>query len=144
MVGFDDGSDLQRSLDGRDVSAINPNLTSETDTTAAVRLSANMALATIGDQKTGPFDVSHEMAREWLALPLNPHGLPNSDVLRPWSNGADVTGRPSDWWIVDFGVSRSEVEAAFYEAPFEHVRAKVKPGRDRSRSNSNRLKVLGA
>ena len=36
-------------------------------------------------------------------MPLNPNGKPNSDVLRPWMNGRDVTGTRSGRWIIDFG-----------------------------------------
>ena len=34
----------------------------------------------------------------------------------------DVTRRPSDTWIVDFGTVMSEAEVAFYAAPFAHPR----------------------
>lgn len=91
---------------------------------------ASNSAAYIGDQKTGPFDVEGKQAREWLQLPLNPNGRPNSDVLRPWANGNDLTGRPSDKWIIDFGVDRTEREAAFYEAPFAHVVRAVRSRRE--------------
>ena len=39
-----------------------------------------------------------------------------ADVLKPWVNGMDVTRRPADKWIVDFGWDMSEVGAALYEA----------------------------
>ena len=42
----------------------------------------------------------------------NPNGRPNSDVLRPWMNGMDVTRRPADHWIIDFGWEMNEREAA--------------------------------
>ena len=70
-----------------------------------------------------------EMARNWLALPSNANGRPNADVLRPWANGMDVTRRPSDTWIVDFGTAMGEAEAAFYAAPFAHVAEHVRPKR---------------
>ena len=44
----------------------------------------------------------------------NPNGRPNSDVLRPWANGLDVTRR-RDMWIIDFGWEMCEAEAALYE-----------------------------
>ena len=46
---------------------------------------------------------------------------PNSDVLKPWVNGMDLTRRPADKWIIDFGAEMSESEAALYEAPFAYV-----------------------
>jgi len=140
MVGFDDGSNPERSLDGRTVKAVNSNLTAESDTTKAKPLPGHSDICIVGTQKTGAFDVPFEFARPWLTLPLNPHRRPNSDVLRPWSNGLDITRRPSDYWIVDFGVTMLECDACLYEGPFEYVRLHVKPGRDLSRCDANRLR----
>ncbi len=55
-----------------------------------------------------------------LHTPLNPNGRPNSDVLKPWVNGFDLIRRARDWWIVDFGWTMSEKQAAFYEDPFAY------------------------
>ena len=38
----------------------------------------------------------------------------------------DITRRPSDTWIIDFGTTMSEAEAAPYEAPFQYVVKHVK------------------
>jgi hypothetical protein len=38
----------------------------------------------------------------------------------------DITRRPSDKWIVDFGFGMKEVDAACYEKPFQHVVDNVK------------------
>ena len=62
-----------------------------------------------------------ELARRWLLEPLNPNGRPNADVLRPWVNGLDVTRRPRDMWIIDFGWKMSEGDAALYEAPSDYL-----------------------
>ena len=43
-------------------------------------------------------------------------------------------------FIIDFGVDMSERDAALYELPFETVRARVKPVRDKNRRESYRLK----
>ena len=114
--------------------AINADLTSSADITSAARLPENAGLAFMGDTKGGAFDIPGDLARAGLALPANPNGRPNSDVVRPWVNGLDVTRRPRGMWIVDFGVDMPEHEAAFYEAPFEYVREHVKPERQASRS----------
>ena len=37
--------------------------------------------------------------------------------VAPWWNGLDVTRRPEDMWIIDFGLSMTEGEAAFYVEP---------------------------
>src|SRR5580704_10127571 len=92
----------------------------------------------MGDTKGGAFDVPGELARRWLLLPLNPNGRPNSDVLRPWMNGMDLTRRSADKWIIDFGWEMDEREAALYEAPFAHCLANVKPERDKNRREAYR------
>ncbi|MBB1126146.1 class I SAM-dependent DNA methyltransferase [Thiospirillum jenense] len=98
------------------------------DLTAAKTLPENAQTAFQGSQKIGAFDVSGELARAWLLLP-NPHGQPNSDVLKPSWNGLDLTRRPRDGWIIDFGTEMVETDAMFYEAPFAHVVKHVKPER---------------
>ena len=65
-------------------------------------------------------------------------GLEQSYVRRPWVNGMDMTRRPADKWIVDFGWDMSEAEAALYEAPFGHVKECVWPGRQRNRASAVR------
>ena len=93
----------------------------------------------MGDTKGGAFDIPGTLARQWLKLPLNPNGRPNADVLRPWMNGMEVTRRPADKWIIDFGWEMSEREAAFYEAPFAYCLAHVKPEREKNRREAYRL-----
>ncbi len=56
----------------------------------------------------------------------NPHGRPNSDVLLPWVNGLDVMRRPRRMFIIDFGLARTEEDCAKYDAPFAHVRERVR------------------
>jgi type II restriction/modification system DNA methylase subunit YeeA len=92
----------------------------------------------MGDTKGGAFDVSGDLARRWLELPLNPNGRPNSDVLRPWMNGMDLTRRSAGKWIIDFGWEMDEREAAFYEAPFAYCLANVKTERDKNRREAYR------
>ncbi|MDQ3540387.1 MAG: class I SAM-dependent DNA methyltransferase, partial [Chloroflexota bacterium] len=127
IVGFDDGRDTERSLDGVPVVTINADLTGTLDVTVARRLAENLGIAYMGDTKGGPFDVPGDLARRWLAMPPNPNGRPNGDVVRPWVNGLDVTRRPRDMWIIDFGTDMPEHEAALHEAPFEYVREHVRP-----------------
>lgn len=125
-------SDLR--LNGEAVSQINSDLSrSGTDLTKSFRLSSNASVAFMGDTKGGAFDIPGSLAREWLLLPSNPNGRPNSDVLRPWLNGMDVTRRSSGRWVIDFGWEMSEADAALYEAPFHHVLANV---RDERQSNN--------
>ena len=129
MVGFDDGSEKERTLNGCPVPAIHANLsTSSADTTQAVPLRENRGLSFMGDTKGGPFDISESVAREMLPA-RNPHLKPNSDVLRPWVNGLDVTRMPQRMWIIDFPPGMKEDEAVFYEQPYEYIRRHVQPKR---------------
>ncbi len=139
----DDDAVVERRLDGQPVEAIHADLTAQRgrsglDLTRAQRLYANAGVAFMGDTKGGPFDVPGRRAREWLGEPANPNGRPNSDVLTPWRNGMDVTRRPADKWIVDFGWNMAREEAALYEAPFRHAQDHVYPMRQRNRRASYR------
>ncbi|MYC61806.1 MAG: class I SAM-dependent DNA methyltransferase [Caldilineaceae bacterium SB0661_bin_34] len=126
-------------LNGQRVDCIHADLTADTfDLTRATRLKSNSGVAFRGNSKAGAFDIPGDLAREWLQLPANPNGRTNADVLKPLVNGADLMGRSSDRWIVDFGPSMSEEEAALYEVPFSHVVHKVKPSRLRNRRKSRR------
>lgn len=145
LICFDEGGDGPVWLDGHAVAAIYSDLTARpldgmaVDLTQATKLPQNRC-AFIGDQKTGPFDIDGDTARDWLLLPKNPNGRSNSDVLKPWSNGMDVTRRPSGRWIIDFGDNMSSSEAALYESPFGYAEKHVKPrrvGLRESRADSN-------
>jgi hypothetical protein len=135
LVAFGDAA-RGATLDGQGVSAIHADLTAgaaadsatSQDVTSAVPLRANRAAGFIGGMKKGPFDVIGEVARGWLRLP-NPNEKSNADVVKKWFNGLDVTRRPQDQWIVDFGIDMPENEAALYEAPFAHVLRAVRPQR---------------
>ncbi len=141
LVAFGDGP--QSALDGAPIAAIAADLTSSNagasplDLTLATPLAANANTSFSGIQKTGPFELPGNDARFWLALP-NPNGRPNSDVVRPWWNGLDVTRRNRDMWIADFGADMPREQAALYETPFEHVTQHVKPmrvGKREARTN---------
>ena len=131
IVGFDDGSEGQRELDGQSVPAINANLTVGVDLTAAKRLEENLGIAFMGDTKGGPFDIPDKLARQMLSS-LNPHGKGNEDVVRPWVNGRDITDRSRGMWIIDFGDMPID-QAMLYEAPFEFVNTHVRPPRINNR-----------
>ncbi|MFL5807476.1 MAG: class I SAM-dependent DNA methyltransferase [Roseiflexaceae bacterium] len=134
IVGFDNGADTIRFLDGTSVQAINANLTGSLDLTKAQRLIENLDISFMGDTKGGPFDVQTDIAMALITAPLNPNGRYNSDVVRPWINGLDITRRPRGVWIIDFGVNMSEEEAALFEKPFEYALRKIKPERVASKT----------
>jgi type II restriction/modification system DNA methylase subunit YeeA len=112
--------------------------TMEADITHSASLGENSTVAFIGVQKSGPFDIDGTSARSLLLQPVNPNGRKNADVLHPWMNGMDVTRRPGDRWIIDFGPSMKLEEAALYEGPFAQVSRNVKPTRDGLRRANHR------
>jgi type II restriction/modification system DNA methylase subunit YeeA len=138
MIGFDDGSEKARELDGTAVDAINANLTSSVDVTKASRLAENLGLSYMGDTKGGDFDLEPAAAKSMLQAPLNPNGRPNADVLVLWVNGSDITGRSRGYYVIDFGADMTEQSAALYEMPFRHVEERVKPKRDANRRETYR------
>lgn len=139
MVGFGSGFAEER-LNGRPTTRIRADLTGfGFDLTQAVRLAQNAGVSFIGTQKNGAFDIEGDLARTWLRAPRNPNGLSDSEVIRPWMNGQDVTRRPSGRWIVDFQ-SKSEPAAALFERPFEYVRVHVRPARLQLRDRQRREK----
>ena len=132
-----------KMLDGEEVDQIFTDLTAQrggvgVNLTLSRPIERNREIAFQGDIKRGPFDIPGELAREWLALPSNPNGRKNSDVLRPWTNGNNITSRSRDYWIVDFGEEMSVKEAAMYEKPFEYVSAHVKPMRQKNKEKLSR------
>ena len=109
-------------LNGKPVDVVFSDLTAgATDLTKAARLRENAGHAFQGSKKIGPFEVSGEIAREWLKAPTNPNGRPNSDVLKQSWIAIDVVRSPRDQWIIDFGLTMKERDASLYEAPFFHV-----------------------
>lgn len=138
MIGFDDGKEMFRFLNGIQKIKINSDLTSSTDLTLAVRLEENSNISYIGDTKKGKFDIPNEVAIAMINSPANPNNRLNSDVIKPWINGLDITQRNRNMWIIDFGVDMDQTEAALYEIPFEYVKNNVKPARDKVRNNLER------
>ena len=132
IIGFDSGEIKEFRLNDTVVEAIHPDLTGLSNLTLAQPLKENKNIAFMGDTKVGSFDISEEIAYEMLAQKGNPHGRSNSDVVVPWMNGMDVTRRPRNMWIIDFGPDASYEEAAEYEAPFEYVKTHVRPVREKN------------
>ena len=134
LICFECKTDASALLNGKIVVKINSDLTAETaDLTKAKRLVENSGVAFMATIKGGPFDVPGAVAREWLKQPTNPNGRSNSEVVKPYANGMDVTRRPSDTWVIDFGVSTTEAQARLFILPFAHVLKTVKPVRDQVR-----------
>ncbi len=128
MVGFDDGTEQCRVLDGNAVSAISPGLTGSIDISGSHKLRVNRSMAFMGITPSGPFVIEHDEAIAILLNP-NPHGRANSDVLRLWCNGQDITRRWAWNWIVDLNGATIQEDAARYERPFHLVEQRVKTAR---------------
>ncbi len=130
-------------LDGRPVKRIYADLTAAahgqhgSDLTQARALAENPLIAFQGIIPRGSFTVPGAVARGWMELPPNPNGRGNAEVLRPYWNGLDIMRLPADDWIVDF-TGMSEREASLFEAPFEHLKAVVRPERQRARERQAR------
>jgi len=132
LVCFGDGEGPR--LNGKPARAIYADLTAPSadgqslELTSAVTLDANANASFQGASKKAKFEIDASLAREWLRLP-NPNGRPNSDVLKPWANGFELSRGPQHQWIIDFGNDMAEGDAALYEAPFTYVAEKVRPER---------------
>ena len=137
LVGFDNGEEQEKQLDGHEVGRILSNLTATTNIIEARKLSETVGIAFMGDTKGGAFDISFSEAEAMLQMP-NPHRSPNSDVLLPWINGLDIVRRPRDMWIIDFGSSMNEAEIAAYERPFFKIESSVKPERQKNKRDTYR------
>ncbi|HEX9926789.1 MAG TPA: DNA methyltransferase, partial [Anaerolineae bacterium] len=134
MIGFDNGTETDRSLDYNPVENINPDLTAIIDLTKAQLLKENANISFQGPSPKAPFDIDSETAEKLLAAPLNINNRSNSDVVRPVASAIDLVQRSRNKWTIDFSVMGME-EASQYEAPFEHVRQTVLPVRKTRRDD---------
>ncbi|WP_245459197.1 DNA methyltransferase [Mesorhizobium sp. M1A.F.Ca.IN.022.06.1.1] len=121
LICFGQVNDRPTRLDGRVVNGINPDLTTGLDLTAAKALPENKDGAFLGIQKSGPFDVPGAVARTWMKEPSNPNGRRNSEVLKPYWNGDDLTSRPRDVWFIDLPLGLNKADAALFVRPFNYI-----------------------
>ena len=132
MVGFDDGSDGLKELDGKSVYQIHANLSANADTTTAKALRGQDEIWAYGSQQKAPFDIAESLALEMLRAP-NPHGAANSDVVRPSFNGAQLLRRTKLSWVIDYGLEKRIDRAALYERPFAYAQREIFPLRENHR-----------
>ena len=136
-----DATALIPLLNGQPVAGIAADLTEKQPygaLTDAQRIPENKAIAFQGVKLTGSFDVEDEVARAFLVAQGNPNMHPNSDVIRRLLDIDDVVSRPSDRWVIDFGVDTPISVASGYVAPFEYVRERVPS--ERSTIRESRLR----
>lgn len=142
MICFGDRIDRAPKLNGLPVKEIYSDLTASDggiDLTQASRLKENKRVAFLGTKKGGPFDIDGATARAFIAMPTNPNGKRNAEVIHRRFTGTDLARRFEDRWVIDFGHGVSEGEAALFEGPFQHVLEHVKPIRDKNRREWRRI-----
>ena len=132
MVGFDNGSEHDKMLDGKATPTIAADLRGKLDLTKAARLAENAGISFMGPSAKGPFEIDMDTAQRLLAAPVNINGRPNADVVRPVANASDLVQEPRHLWTIDFGVMPKEV-AAQYELPFEYLKKYAYPVRSKNR-----------
>ena len=138
MIGFDNGSQHTRTLDGARVASIYSDLTSAVDITISSTLTENVDLAFIGSQKGGAFDITADLAHKLLE-DKNQSGLDNSNVVKPWVNGADIVRRPRDKYVINFHTMTLE-ESRRFAAPMRFVETNIRPKRLQNADKPSREK----
>jgi len=141
LVGFGTATSPM-ILDGQPVMAIYADLTGQSfddgvDLTQALSLTENAGVSCYGSQQKGQFEIEGGDARRLLAYP-NPHGKPNSEVIKRAINAKQVMDRPHDDWVIDFGLFMPEDQAMLYEGPYEIITTQVKPARLAGRDQSQK------
>ncbi|MCY3980035.1 MAG: N-6 DNA methylase, partial [Chloroflexi bacterium] len=130
MIGFDDGTEVEKVLDGLPVQNINPDLTGSLDLTVARHQSQNNNLCFKGTDKGGKFNISAEFAYQLIADdPRNAH------VVRPWVNARNLVRVRQEMWIIDFHQMKLE-EASTYTLPMEYVKENI---REKRLTNAEKL-----
>jgi type II restriction/modification system DNA methylase subunit YeeA len=125
IVGFDDGTEQNKSLNGLPTPTINSDLTSDVDLSEGYILLENANLSFQGIVLRGKFDMPRNKAEEMIKKSNNPNHFSNSDVLKPRRTGDDIVNRNSDTYAVDFGVNMPLAQASEYLAPFEYLKENV-------------------
>jgi type II restriction/modification system DNA methylase subunit YeeA len=132
MVGFDNGGEVEKWLDGRKVDEINANLSTAADMTKSRKLPSNENLSFLGSCKGGDFDISEAEALNLVNSQGNPRQKLNSELVKPVKNSEDLLQRPADRWIIDTA-DLSLTASQLYKKPYNIIVARVKPHRDNNR-----------
>jgi hypothetical protein len=132
MVGFDDGRQQERELNGFKTAHIHADLTGDVDLTRVRFLEENPHMTFIGVQPGGEFDMPADEA-----LAIIRYDPRYKAVLRPYYNAQDIVGRWSERYIIDFGTHPKEDDMKNkYPTLYQRVLEKVYPTRkDVTRKN---------
>lgn len=110
-----------RKLDGAVVASISPDLKGyDVGLNQKSLLIENQKCAVRGIEKGGPFSMTRPDAEHLLSQPLNPNGLTNAHVLKPYRTVSDIVGRGKDEWIVDFH-GHDIASASLFEKPYSYL-----------------------
>jgi hypothetical protein len=126
LIGFDEGKENIKMLDGIQKDSISIALTSGVDHTTAKSLEIMLPLHLEGVKKGAHFQIEESNVKNILYEP-NPNFRPNSDVIRPYYNGEDLHSGESAGWIIYFPANISVEDASLYELPFSYVKEHVFP-----------------
>ncbi len=140
LIAF--GKAATTRLNGRHVSSVASDLTDSGgdtagDLTTAKQLDENSNACFQGTSKVGDFDIARDEAVRLLLEP-NVNGESNAVVVKPWANAMDLTRRPSETWVVDFGTEIDEPDAAHFEAPFRLLAERVRAERAKNNREAYR------
>lgn len=136
MVGFDNGEQIERALDGLPTTKINADLTASVDLSLAKQLAENANISFMGPSAKAPFDIDEKTAQALLNA-SNPSGKPNSDVVRPVASAIDLVRRSRNDYTIDFALMELD-EASQYKQPFQYVKDVVYPVREQGRRDDYR------
>jgi type II restriction/modification system DNA methylase subunit YeeA len=136
MVGFDEGTEKLKTLDGKNTDSINPNLTEHVDTTEVIVLKENEGVCFMGPSAKAPFDLPEKVALTMVVESANAHQMANSDIVRPVESAVDLVQKGRREWTVDFGSLPHET-AVCYERPFAYVKEVVYPVKSKNTRQTN-------
>lgn len=127
MVGFDDGTQSDKRLDGSTVITVNPDLTSQANITQARILSANEGICFMGPSAKGPFDIDATFAEDLIRADDR-----NRLVVRPVWSATDIVRIKRNKWTIDFALMTEE-EAKEFSAPYTYLLDVAYPIRSKNR-----------
>ncbi|MFM6219787.1 MAG: class I SAM-dependent DNA methyltransferase, partial [Dolichospermum sp.] len=135
IVNWTKEEQKQNFLDSVEVPFITSSLKSEISVTNAVKLEANKNFSFESCALGGKgFIISEEEARECIKIDSK-----NADVLKPMIDGKTLINPYLKLdWVIDFN-NLSIEEASEYQLPFQRVKEKVKPERDKNRRDARRI-----
>ena len=116
-------------LNAQHVRRILSDLTSndlQFDLTSANALASNMGVCIRGIETGGPFEMDWSTFDGMVSQPTNPNGKRNSEVLRRILNGNNILKGLPARYVIDFGPSINESEAALFEEPYRHLQMAYK------------------